>query len=370
MRTVFVATLLAAVAALAPAADPPPLVKPVAPTGTAVRVRVPIVEDKNTFAQFPATIPKPKGKKGETVAVKVLIDTLPNHGIVGLKTWQDWGFEVPANRIGVLPELIISGAQVAPKPMKGRDVELRLTNVKVTITEPPAGQEAVFGGCDLWLSLRHLSASADATSEPRFYFADRFLELTAPGATVKKLNAGDATSPDPRATAGELVPVAGPLKLNALSFPVFAFSSVNGRTEYTSTTGKLEKVNVRVSSVTNYPEPGILMTLGTARGCGVELEREPKVGETVSGKVKELRLGFATGDGFKAQKDFVLKDVTVQVTDNKSESAVWLGPRFVEAYLTDAVYGCGSDGAWRLHGRVKADLLEDIKTRMPPPKKP
>ncbi len=358
------AALLLTVGAFVTAADPPaPLVKPIAPKGNGVRVRIPIAEDERTFAQFKASIPNPK-KKGETIAVKVLIDSLPNPGVVALKTWKEWGFEVPANRTGTLPELVITGAQVAPKPAKGRDAEFRVTNVKVNIVEPGAGTEAVYGGCDIWLSIHALTGGADAAFEPRFHFADKFIELTAPGAAVKKLNTGDATSPDPKATEGDLVPVFGQLKNQV---PVFAFASVNGKTEYTTAAGKTEKVNVMVSSITNYAAPGIMMTVNTARGCGVEMEKVPRDGEVVEGKVKEFRVGLMTGAGFKAQKDFVLKDVTVVVIDDKTQPAVWLGPRFVEKYFTDGVYGGGPDG-WRLFGRVKAEFLEDIKTRTPPKK--
>jgi hypothetical protein len=245
-------------------------------------------------------------------------------------------------------------------------VEIRITNVKVKIEERPGGGNEFFG-CDFALSLRDLTAGADKTFEPRVYFADRFFELTVPGAAVKRLNSGDIASPDPGATAGDFVPAVG--TLHGAVYPTFAFASVNGLTKYTTPTGKTETVNVGVSSLTNYPVPGIVMTVQTARGCGVELAKVPRDGETVDGKVKELRLGLLTGPGFKVQKDFVLKDVTVQVDgDDKSQSFIWLGPRFIEKYFTDGVYGCGSDGVWRLHGRVKAEFLEDIKTRTPPKK--
>jgi hypothetical protein len=372
LRIVPVTFLVAVCAFGAAADDPAPLVKPVTPTGSGVRVRVPVTQDEKTLAQFKAAIPKPKGKAGETIDIKVLIDTLPNTAVVGLKTWKEWGFEVPANRIGTLPELIIPGAQIAPKPTKGRDVEFRVKDVKVNIVEAPGGRDAVFGKCDLWLSLHDLTGGTDRQFEPRFYFADRFIELTAPAAAVKRLNTGDATSPDPQATAGDQVPVFGAMTANPL--PVFGFASINGVTRYTTATGKAETVSVGVSSISNYVPPGIAMTLNTARGCKVELEKAPADGETVRGKVKELRLGLLTGPGFKVQKDLVLKDVTVFVSDDKSQAFVWLGPQFVETYFTDGVYGCGPDNVWRLHGRVKADLLEDIKTRTPPkkpePKKP
>jgi hypothetical protein len=347
----------------AAADDPPPLVKPVAPAGAAARVRVPVKEDADTFMQFKARIPNPK-KKGEMIAVKVLIDTLPNTGVVGLKTWQDWGFEIPGNRTGVIPELIIPAGQIAPKAAKGGDVEFRVANVKVDIVEPAAGEEAVYGKCDLWLSLRDLTGGADKTFEPRVHFADKFIELTAPGVALKKLNASDVKFPDLKATGGDLVPCSGQL---GSTIPTFAFAAVNGFTQYTTPTGRVERVNVAVSSITNSAPPGILMTLNTARGCGVVMEKLPRDGDVVAGKVREFRLGLQSGAGFKAQKDFVLKDVTIQVIDDKTQSFVWLGPRFVETYFKDGVYGCGPDGTWRLYGRVNPDFLDDIKNR---PKKP
>jgi hypothetical protein len=368
-RLTLLAGLLAACAIGAAAAPPAPLVKPVTPTGGGVRVRVPIIDDKvTTSSRMKALIPRPKGKKGETLEVKVLIDTLPSPGLVGLNTWKEWGFEVPANRIGVIPELIVHGAQLAPN-IKERDVEFRATNVKVNIVEPAAGQDAVFAKCDVWLSLRDLCGGfeRERTFEPRFYFTDKFFELTAPATAIKKLNTGEIPVSEPQATAGELVPVMGPMNMTGtLSF---SFCSINGVSKYTTPQGKMETVNAGVSSITNYPPPCILVTVNTARGCGVELEKQPGDGETtVTGKVKELRLGLATGPGFKAQKDLVLKDVTVYVVNEKTKAAVWLGDRFIETYFTDPVYGCGPDGVWRLHGRVKPELLEDIKTRTPPKK--
>jgi hypothetical protein len=370
LSRLFLLAGLLATCALGAAADPPaPLLKPVTPAGSSVRVRVPIIDDKvTTSTRMNALIPKPKGKKGETIEVKVLLDTLPSPGMVGLSTWKEWGFEVPANRIGVIPELIVPAAQLAPS-IKERDVEFRATNVKVNIVEPPAGQDAVFGKCDVWLSLRDVCGGfeRERTFEPRYYFADKFIELTAAAPSIKKLNTGETPVHDPQATAGELVPVMG--TMNMVGTLGFAFASINGVSKYTTPQGKMETVNAGVSSITNYPAPCIMVSLNTARGCGVEMEKQPGDGEvTVMGKVKELRLGFATGPGFKAQKDLVLKDVAVNVVNEKTRAAVWLGARFIDTYVTDAVYACGPDGIWRLYGRVKPELLEDIKTRTPPKK--
>lgn len=356
------AVLLAAVGAAVGAAEAPPqLVKPVVPARAAVRARIPIAEDQRTAMQLKAQIAGPKGKM---IDVTVLLESLPQTGTVSLKKWKEWGFEVPADRVGVIPELIVAAAQVAPKPAKGRDIEVRLANVKVNIVEPPGGGDA--NAFELFLSLGGLTGGAERRFEPRLHFADKFLELTVPATAVKRLSAGDATSPDPQATADDkLVPAVGTMQANG--YPVFAFASVNGYTRYTAA-GRVEAVNVGVSSTSNYAPPGILMTVNTARGCGVEMENLPGDGEIVPGKVKELRLAVLTGAGLRAPKDFVLKDVTVHVNSDRSQPFVWLGPRFVEEYFADGVYGCGSDGVWRLHGRVKPAFLEDTKTRTPPKK--
>ena len=159
--------------------------------------------------------------------MKVMIDTLYNTGRVELKKWKSWGFEVPGNRMGVIPEVVIPGAQLSPKPAKGRDVEYHLKDVKVNIIESVAGNDAVGGNCDILLSIRDLTGPAERAFHPRVYFGDKFLELTAPNATIKKLNTGEMTSPEPTATAGELVPAFGTL---AGPTPVFTFASVNSYT--------------------------------------------------------------------------------------------------------------------------------------------
>ena len=80
------------------------------------------------------------------------------------------------------------------------------------------------------------------------------------------------------------------------------------------------------------------MTIGTARGCNVEMDRENEtkgMGATfettvVKGKVKELRLGVMTGPGLKTPKDIVIQDLTVWVDKSNSGHFIWLGPRFLD----------------------------------------
>ena len=360
-----VAALFLTLVAFAGAADPLPVVKPVVPGGGSVRVRIPLGPPKAELTQFKAHIPKPKGKKGETIDITVGVSIQPGNPGVSLQQWKAWGFDVPDNRMGVLPELIIPGAQLAPKPTKGRDVEFRITNLKLSIQEVAGGDTAGLTNT-IGLSLRELTGGADRAFEPRVYFADRFLELTAPGAAVKKLNAGDMTSPDPQLTADDkLAP--GFIPFTTAAYPLVVFVSVNGQTQYISAKGDTLPVIGGMASSGMAP-PGIIMSVNMARGCGVELNKE--MGPT-TGKVRELRFGLMTGSGFKAQKDLVLKDVTVWISNDESSSFIWLGPAFADTYFKDGVYGCASDGVWRLHGRVKPELIEDVKTRKPvQPKKP
>ncbi|MBA4065366.1 MAG: hypothetical protein C0501_16970, partial [Isosphaera sp.] len=261
--------------AAAAAADPAPLLKPVAPGPGQVRVRVPVLEDKTTFMQFKAVLPTPKGQ-ARSAEVTVMLDTLPLTPVVTLKTWEGWGFEVPANRTGVIPELVIPAGQLLPNPPKGRDAELRLTNLKVEIRDPGMGQDPTWGH-DLRLSLRDLTRGADKAAEPRVYFSDRFLELTAPAAAVKRLDTGADPLPDPKVDLDpNLVPVVGPHTAQTQQLPpVFAFASVNGHTSYKTPAGKTETVNAGVASTFNWwGGSGVMVTMSTARGCGVELTDE------------------------------------------------------------------------------------------------
>ena len=131
-------------------------------------------------------------------------------------------------------------------------------------------------------------------------------------------------------------------------------------------------MNATVSSTTRAPG-GIIMTIGVARGCGVEIEKGKEITgsgtnfETnmARGTVKELRIGLQAGS--KSPRDLVLKDMRVWVDKNDSGHMVWLGPEFIRAHFKDAVHACGPDGAWKFYGRIMPEELQDVKSR---PKKP
>ena len=357
----------------ASAADEPmPLLKPVAPNSNSVRVRVATSEEQIGFYHFAAQVPKAKSKKTELVDVKVAFEVRPGKSFVTSKKWQSWGYEVPANRTGILPELVIPGVQLAPKLSKEHDVEIRFPGIRVEIVDAPMGADTVLGA-DLLIAMNDLTKNADRAFEPRLYFADQFLELTVPVGSVRRPGTGEETPPEPAVNPdAKLVPVASTTTKRGVA--VFTYSAVNGLTQYKTPDGKITPVSVTVSSTTRSPG-GVIMTLGTARGCGIELEDGKDLTGTgtnfqttiVKAKVKEFRLGFQTGPGFKTANDLVLKDVSVWVDKNDSSHMVWLGPAFLQEHFSDPVYACGSDGAWKLFGRVKPELLLDVKTR---PKKP
>ncbi len=348
--------------------EPAPLLKPVTPGADRVRVRVATSEEGSGFYHFAARVPKAKGNKDEAVEVKVAFECRPGKSCVAAKKWKSWGFEVPANKSGVLPELVIPASQLAPKVSRGWDVEVKLTNLKLDIIDPPGAAGTVLG-CDLLLSVSDLTKNADKAFEPRFYFADKFLELTVPSSAVKRAGGEGVPPPDAAVnTDATLVPAMGPMTTRGLL--VFAYAAINGHDRHAGKDGKDAPLSVTLASTTNCPG-GVIVSLGTARACGIELvEGKELTGTgtdfqtTISkGKVKELRLGFRTGPDLKVQKDLVLKDVVVWVDKNDSDHMVWIGPNFLREHFKDAVYSCGSDGAWKLHGRVKPDLLQDPKTR-------
>lgn len=380
-RTLPGSCLLAAavwLAASSAAQEPGPLLKQVVPPASGVRVRVATSEDDPVFYHFAARVPDSKNKDKSFDCV-VAFDSLPSKAMVALKKWKEWGFEVPANRTATLPELVVPCQQVAPKLTKGRDAEVRLANIKVEIIEPPKdGDKVLF--CDLLLPMNELTKGADRAFEPRMYFGDKFMEFTVSAGVVKKLGTGDDTPlPEPAVSPDKnLLPFSGSM-VSYQGTPAFAFASVDGQQKFKLPDGKTETVNVGLSSTMNWPE-GILVTLGTARGLGLTVEDAKDLKGLGAGfdatvaraKVKEFRLAVLTGSGLKVPKDIVLKDVTVIVDKSNSQHFVWIGTRFLDAHVTDAVYGCDSFGTWRLSGRVKPELLMDPKTRTPPPppKKP
>lgn len=365
---------LIALAGLVFAADEPvQLIKPVVPSATSIRVRVPTSEEKPTFYHFAAQVPKARSKEGEMAKIRVALECRPGKSVVTAKKWESWGYEIPANRTGILPELVIRGVQLAPKLSRGgHDVEIRFPAIRVEIVEPPVGEESVLG-CDILLAMNDLTKNADRHFEPRLWFSDQFLELTVPSGSVKRPGTGDEAPPEPAIDPDEkLVPAMGPTTIRGIA--VFTYSAINGKTRYKNANGKYEPVRVTVSSTTNCPG-GVIMSMGAARGCEIEFEKGKEMTGTgtnfettmLKGTMKELRIGFQTGADRKGRQDLVLKDVLVWVDKNDSGHMVWLGPSFLRQHFKNPVYACGPDGAWKLHGRLSPEVLQDVKTRPKPP---
>jgi hypothetical protein len=361
--------LLAAIAA--PAADgPAPLLKPVTPSGGYLRVRIPVTPGYPKTMSFNAQLPNGK-KKGELINATVALETLPGQSYVAAKKLESWGYDVPKNKEFLLPELLLPTAQIAPKVNKGgTDVTVRLTNVKLTVVESPAGKDDTIFSCDMSLSATGLYAGHEKAMEPRLSFADKFLELTVPAAVVKRPGTDALKIPEPTGKPdATLVPAAAPL-VNRGGTPAIAYAAINGRESYKTPDGKVIPVSIAVSSITNMPS-GVLVTVGLQRGCKIEADQTAKslegIGvegrpEFMPGKIKELRIGLVTGPGLKTQKDIVIKDLPVMVDKNVSEGYMLIGQKFIDTYFPDGVYAADA-GVWKLHGRVNPELLADVKTR-------
>jgi hypothetical protein len=366
------AVVLSVALASSAADEPAPLLKPVAPTGGNVRVRFPVTPGFPKPMTFAAQVPRAK-KKSELIDVRVAYDSIPNPSYITAKKLVNWGYDAGKAKEFLLPELFISTTQIAPKPTKGSDAVIKLTNLKLTIVAESASKDDNIHFCDLCLSSTALFQGAERATEPRLAFADKFMELTVPAAAIAKRPGTDAVgAPDVSVSSDtKLVPSVGPMVTRGM--PVFAFASVDGQDSYKLPDGKIVPVNVAVSTISNMPD-GVMVTLGLARGVKLDFDQaaagQAAVGvdvksEFIPGKIKELRLGLLTGPGLKVQKDIVVKDIPVFVDKNVSEGYVLIGQKFIDRYFIDGVYSNPGDG-WRMHGRVNPELLFDIKTRKKP----
>jgi hypothetical protein len=375
--------LLFTAALVAAADEPAPLLKPIAPAKGQLRVRLPVTPTGlGTTMKISGKVPagKKRQDKGELIEVVIASDTLPGPSFITSKKLESWGYEVPKGaKEFVLPELWIPAAQIAPKPdqQTGADVLVRVTNLKFTVIELPASTDGTIYFSDMSLTATTLYQGAEKAMEPWFSFADKFQEMTVPEKNVKRSGTNALAVPEPTISSdAKLVPAYSPTVMRG-GQPIFAFASINGHDSYKTPAGEVIPVIVAVQSTTNTAD-GVMMTMGLARGCKVELDQaaagEVTIGadsksQFIRGKIKELRLAVNTGPGMKTVKDLVIRDLEVSVDKNLSPGYMLIGQKFIDAYYADAVYTYGGDG-WKLHGRINPDMLFDIKTRKPDPKKP
>lgn len=375
--------------ALMPAADEAPvapLLKEVKAGNGQLRVRIPVTPGFPNPMSFTAQVPKAK-KKSELADIKVAFEVMPGQSYVTAKKLESWGYEPGKAREFSLPELFVSVTQVSPKPSKGADVSIKLTNVKLTVIADPASKDDTVHQADISLSSTTLFQYAERTHDTRTSFADKFIEMTVPAAAAAKRPGTDAVvaaevsiSPD-----SKLVPSFGPMINRNIpsdnpamvrSMPVFTYAAVDEQDSYKTPDGKTIPVSVSVSSISNMPS-GIMVTLGLARGVKIEFDAAAAgmaglgvdtKSAFVPGKIKELRLGLMIdkkGKGQKdqkEQKDIVIKDIPVQVDKNISEGYLLISQKFIDTYFIDGVY-VNSNNEWKLHGRTNPELLFDIKTR-------
>lgn len=345
-------------AALFAADGPAPVLKPAAPPGGQLRVRVPLAEGKEKTLRLKARVADPR-KKGETIDVTASLHTL-GRTMVSQKMAKKWGYEITNDTV-TFPEVILPGGQLSPKPTKGRDAELKVANLKAdAVVVPGDTTDLVPGfGTDIVLALPDVVAVLGRQAEPRLYFTDKFLDLNAPPAAVKRPGTGGDPEPEPVSAAEPgLTLFAAPMTNRAGT--VFAYCSVNGQETVKTPDGTVHPVNAGISSPTP-GEPGLVVSAGTARGLGLNYdEAKPLV------TLNELRFGATGGPGLKANRDIVMKNVPAVIDTTASHPYIWVGYVFVTKHFPDAVLTTTPDGVTRLHGRIDPTLLVDPKTRKKP----
>ena len=377
---------IVALVALMPAADEPaaaPLLKEVKAGPGTLRVRIPVKPGFPDPMSFAAQVPRAK-KKSELIDVKVAFEVMPGQSYVTVKKLESWGYEPGKAKEFVLPELLVPATQVSPKPTKGSDAVIRLSNVKLTVIADPASKDDTVHMADISLSSTTLFQYADRAADARTSFADKFIELTVPAATAVRRPGTDAVaaadvsvSPDGKlvpsvgSTVNRTIPSDNPAMMRGM--PVFTYAAVDEQDSYKTPDGKTIPVSVAVSTISNMPS-GVMVTLGLARGVKIDFDAaaagQAAIGVDmksafVPGKIKQLRLGLTVdkkAKGQKEQKDIVIKDIPVMVDKNISEGYLLIGQKFIDTYFIDGVYTNSSEG-WKLHGRTNPELLFDIKTR-------
>lgn len=355
--------------------EPAPLLKNAIPISGHIRVRFPVTPGYPKTMQFSAQVPNGQ-KKSELVPVTVAYDSLLNKSYIAAKKLESWGYEVPANKEFVLPELHIATTQVSPKLAKERDLIFRLTNVKLTIIEKPVDANDTIFDCDLCLSSAAIYGGSERLMEPRLSFANKFLEFNVPSSKVKRPGTDDVELREVTTTAdANLVPAFAPMVLRGTH--TFAYAAVNEQDAFKVANGTVVPVKAVVASINNWQQ-GILISIGLARGCNVQIDQNAKAitgtnvdskSEMIPAKLKELRLGLFTDAGYKTPKDLVLKDVPVVVDMNISEGGMSIGQSFIDKHFKDAVYSGTGDG-YKLYGRVNSEMLVDVKTRKKSDPKP
>jgi hypothetical protein len=369
--------------------------KPVTPPSGAVRVRIALTDEVTGFCHFRAYLPRikrpPSSKLSKdlspseaagsgTIPLTVIYEARPGRSIVSVKKWRYWGFEVPPpGKKAILPELLIPATQLLLPRQQNQDVWIRLTQIPLELVDLPGDGDTILGS-DMLLSVSDLTRHAEHRWQPHFHLGELHLDLTVPIGQVRpreSQEAGQAKHATPETK--QFIPdtkrySAVAAMINTKGLPVFSYVALNGKSRYPLPDGQIMPVRGVVASVLHCPG-GIAMTLGAARGCGLDFrfEKVPGLGtnfKTTLAKahLQELRLEVFLAPDYTTRRDVLLKDLDVWVDLHDSDHLVWFGPQFWRQHFVEPVYACGPDGTWKLYARTAPHLLVDPKTR--PEKQP
>jgi hypothetical protein len=298
----------------------------------------------------------------------VIYEARPGCSIVSAKKWRHWGFEVPPpGKKAILPELLIPAIQLLPVRQQSQDVWIRLTQVPVELIDLPGDADTILGS-DMLLSVSDLTRHAEHRWQPHFHLGELYLDLTVPIGQIRPRDSQEVRRGSQVIADTKKYPAVAAV-IPPKGLPIFTYVALNGKSRYSLPDGQIMPVRGVVASVLHCPG-GIAMTVGAARGCGLDFhpDKVPGLGtnfKTTLAKahLQELRLEVFLAPDYTTSRDVLLKDLDVWVDLHDSDHLVWFGPQFWRQHFVEPIYACGPDGTWKLYGRVAPHLLVDPRTR-------
>ncbi len=359
--------VVASLAGLAPAAEP--LVKPATIPVGATRLRFPLESDNGSAYRLKALIPPPKtAKKGtEPLPATIAIDTaLGDTGYITVKKLKSFGYDVPVGQTAILPEVLLLGETVGPKPKAG-EVRAKANNLKLVVLEKAYGSEDTVGGADLQVNLDVLLQGTAAQSQAWVYFGKTLLmDANYPEKSLIRPPTEAGATPTefvPEEPTADRVPMMITLR-TGYQMPLNGFH------------GKPAATGPRVVfSLGQIREPGIYVTAKMAKMY--ELKPDPdakeleifadfnKKGKAMMGLIKDIRIPVGIDAGFKTARELTSKEQPLILDQEQQTPALYVGPGYFGPLLQNPIMAVGPDGVARVYG-----YIEPKSVPVAPKKKP
>jgi len=345
-----------AFASLATAAEP--LVKPATIPAGSTRLRFHLESDNGSAYRVKALVLPPKtAKKGtEPTAATIAIDTaLGDMGYITVKKLKSFGFDVPVGQIVILPEVLLLGETLGPKPKPG-ELRAKANNIKLMVLDKAYGSEDSIGGADFQVNIDALLQGTPSQSQAWVFFGKTpIFDANYPEKSLVRpptdAGAAPVTEFTPEALAEGRVPMMITLRAG-YQLPYNGFH------------GKPAMAGPRVVfSLGNVREPGMYVTAKMA--TMYELKPDPdakdlevfadfnKKGKAVMGLIKDIRIPVGIESGFKTARELTSKDQPLILDQEQQNPALYVGPGYFGPLLQNPVMATGPDGITRVYGYVE-----------------